>query len=153
MIRPATLADVEAIADLETDALGADAWSGGLVREGVVGNLPTIHYLVAAQDGRLDGYAVASVVADVAELQRIAVRPDVRRSGLASALLEEVVALGREGRADRVLLEVRETNTVALAFYAARGFVEVHRRPRYFHDGETAVVMRRPLGPGCGGGS
>ena len=36
-----------------------------------------------------------------------------------------------------------------LAFYAARGFVEVDRRPRYYRDGSTAVVMRRQLG-GCG---
>jgi ribosomal-protein-alanine N-acetyltransferase len=38
-----------------------------------------------------------------------------------------------------------------LAFYAAHGFVEVDRRPRYYRDGSTAVVMRRSLGGGCGG--
>lgn len=152
MIRVATIADVPAIADLEEEALGVDAWSEGLVHEGVAGNLPTIHYLVAERDGAVAGYAVASVAGDIAELQRIAVRPDARRSGLASALLDEVVTLSRAGGADRLLLEVRDTNAGALAFYAARGFVEVDRRPRYYRDGAPAVVLRRPLVTGCGGG-
>ncbi|MCD4535706.1 ribosomal protein S18-alanine N-acetyltransferase [Nocardioides sp. cx-169] len=151
MIRAATPADVTAIADLESEALGEDAWSEGLVREGVEGNLPTVHYVVA-DDGEVAGYAVASVVADIAELQRIAVRDDLRRRGVASALLDAVVALADAGGADRLLLEVRETNAPALAFYAARGFVEVDRRPRYYRDGAPAVVMRRPLGAAGGGG-
>jgi len=150
-VRPATPADVVAIADLEADNLGADAWSEGLVREGVTGNLPTISYLVAEVDGSVVGHATASVVADIAELQRIAVDPAHRRTGLASALLDAVVDLARDGGADRLLLEVREDNAGALAFYAARGFVEVDRRRRYYRDGATAVVLRRGLGRGCGG--
>ena len=148
-VRPATAADVPAIADLELDNLGADAWSEGLIREGVVGNLPTISYLVAEveTDGTIVGHATASVVADIAELQRIAVDPAHRRSGVASALLDAVVALAREGEADRVLLEVREGNDGAIAFYAARGFVEIDRRRRYYRDGTTAVVMRRDVRP------
>ena len=152
MIRAATVADVPAIADLEVEALGADAWSEGLVREGVLGNLPTIHYLVAERDGAVAGYAVASVAGDIAELQRIAVRPDARRGGVASVLLDEVVRLARADGADRLLLEVRDTNAPALAFYAARDFVEVDRRPRYYRDGAPAVVLRRALVTGCGGG-
>ena len=30
------------------------------------------------------------------------------------------------------------------------GFVEIDRRPRYYADGTTAVVLRLPLGRGCG---
>ena len=151
MIRLATEADIEAIADLEADNLGADAWSEGLVAEGVRGNLPTVLYLVAEADGAVVGHAVASIVADIAELQRIAVSPAHRRGGLATRLLDEVVARARSGGADRVLLEVREDNGSALAFYAARGFVEVDRRRRYYRDGATAIVLRRALGPACGG--
>ena len=47
MIRPATAADVDAIAGLERENLGDDAWSRGLVEEGVAGELPTVRYLVA----------------------------------------------------------------------------------------------------------
>ncbi len=141
IVRPATVADVDAIALSEADNLGADAWSHGLVEEGAAGRLPTVHYLVAEDDGRLVGHAVASVVSDVAELQRIAVTEDLRRSGVAGLLLDEVVALGVREGVDRVLLEVREDNRAALGFYAAHGFVELDRRPRYYRDGTTAVVL------------
>lgn len=119
----------------------------------MAGRLPTVHYLVAEDDGRVVGHAVASIVADIAELQRIAVAEDVRRTGVATALLDDVVALAAAGGADRVLLEVREDNVAALGFYARQGFVEVDRRPRYYRDGATAVVLRRALGKGCGGSS
>jgi [ribosomal protein S18]-alanine N-acetyltransferase len=40
---------------------------------------------------------------------------------------------------------VRENNPAALAFYARRGFTEVNRRPRYYADGTTAIVLARRL--------
>ncbi|HRD63682.1 MAG TPA: GNAT family N-acetyltransferase, partial [Nocardioides sp.] len=88
----------------------------------------TVRYLVAERDGQLVGHAVASLVDDVAELQRIAVAPAVRRRGVARALLDEVVSLAEQEGMQRLLLEVREDNDGALAFYAAQGFVELDRR-------------------------
>jgi ribosomal-protein-alanine N-acetyltransferase len=150
-VRPATAADVDVIAASEADNLGADAWSHALVEEGVAGRLPTVHYLVAEEEHRVVAHAVASLAGDIAELQRIAVAEDHRRRGLAGALLDAVVALAAGAGADRLLLEVREDNAAALGFYAAHGFVEVDRRRRYYRDGATAVVLRRPLVRGCGG--
>jgi ribosomal-protein-alanine N-acetyltransferase len=152
-VRPATPEDAAVIAALERDNLGADAWSEGLVEEGVSGRLPTVSYLAAEADGVVVGHAVVSVAGDIAELQRIAVDAAHRRHGLASALVEAVVDVASAGGADRLLLEVREDNAGALAFYAARDFVEVDRRRRYYRDGTTAVVLRRSLGRGCGAGT
>lgn len=143
MIEPARPEDVAAIARLESEALGADAWSEALVREGVTGRLPTVHYLVARDGDRIVGHAVASVVGEIAELQRIAVDPGRRRTGIASALLAAVRAIA--AGAERLLLEVREDNAAALAFYAAAGFAELDRRARYYRDGATAVVLALPL--------
>ncbi|MEN8675111.1 ribosomal protein S18-alanine N-acetyltransferase [Nocardioides sp.] len=152
VVRSARPVDAAAIADLETANLGRDAWSAGLVEQGVSGELETVQYFVVDVDGVPAGYAAASIVADIAELQRIAVTPTHRRTGLAAALLAAVTDAARARRADRLLLEVREDNHEALAFYADQGFVEIDRRRRYYRDGATAVVMRRGLGPACGGG-
>ena len=146
-VRPATPGDVPAIAALEEANLGLDAWSFGLVEEGVKGALPTIRYLVAEVDGEVVGHAVASIVADIAELQRIAVDPAHRRHGLATALLDAVLVAATSEGADRLLLEVRENNAGAIGFYAAHDFAEIDRRPRYYRDGATAVVMLRELSP------
>jgi len=145
VIRDATDADLDVVADLEDTGLGVDAWSRSLVAEGVAGRLPTISYLVMEQEGEVVGYAVASIVADIAELQRIVVASGHRRAGVATALLDEVVVRARREGADRLLLEVREHNTGALDLYARSRFVEIARRPRYYRDGTAAVVLARDL--------
>ena len=150
MIRRAAPADAAAIAELESVCQGPDAWSPGLIRVGVDGDLPTLRYLVADLDGLVVGYAIASYAGDIAELQRIGVSPAMRRTGVASALLAEVVAEAPRTGADRLILEVREDNAGALSFYAGRGFIEIDRRARYYRDGTTAVILRLPLVKGCG---
>ena len=150
MIRRAGPGDAEVLAALEAENLGADAWSPGLVAAGVAEELPTVSWFVVEVDGEVVGYAAASIVADIAELQRIAVDATHRRGGLARALLAEVCAAARDEGADRVLLEVREDNAGALGFYADQGFVEIDRRRRYYGDGATAIVLRLPLVTGCG---
>jgi ribosomal-protein-alanine N-acetyltransferase len=149
VIREATSEDGPAIADLERTTFGSDAWSDGLVREGLSGSVPGALYLVATSSVELEttvvGYAAASLFADVAELQRIAVDAGHRRGGIASALLERVESEARRRYSERLLLEVREDNAAACAFYAARGFGEINRRPRYYSDGTTAVILAKEL--------
>ena len=160
MIREATSEDGVAIATLERTSFGSDAWSDGLVREGLSGTIPGALYLVATSSVERApsvepasvelvettvGYAAASLFADVSELQRIAVDASHRRSGIASALLERVESEARLRYSERLLLEVREDNVAACAFYAARGFVEINRRTGYYSDGTTAVVLAKEL--------
>ena len=150
-IRPAEPSDVGAVSELERDCLGRDAWSETLVRQGIEGSLPTVSYLVAEVEDAVVGHAVVSHVFDIAELQRIAVAEEHRRHGVAARLLASVVDVTRRTTADRLLLEVREDNAGALAFYAGQGFVEIDRRPRYYRDGATAIVLRRAVIRGCAG--
>jgi ribosomal-protein-alanine N-acetyltransferase len=144
VVRLAGPDDADAVVTLERDALGSDAWSPHLVTEGVSGRVPTTLYLVAGDDD-VTGYAAVSIVADIAELQRIAVAAPYRRTGLASGLLARVEQEALTRHADRLLLEVREDNHGACAFYAAHGFCEIDRRPRYYADGTTAVVLFKAL--------
>jgi [ribosomal protein S18]-alanine N-acetyltransferase len=144
VIRLAQAEDAPAIAALEREALGADAWSESLVTEGAAGRVPTTLYVVATDGDEVTGYAATSIV-DVAELQRIAVAATHRRTGVATDLLARIEDEARARQVDRLLLEVREDNRGACAFYAARGFVELDRRPRYYADGTTAVVLLREL--------
>ena len=144
-VRRAVIGDALRVAELEERNLGADAWPFGLVAQGVAGQVPTTHWWVAESDGALAGHAVASVVAEIAELQRISVDAAHRRGGVASALLAAVESLAVELGAERVLLEVREDNAGARSFYVARGYATLDRRPRYYADGATAEVMIKDL--------
>jgi ribosomal-protein-alanine N-acetyltransferase len=150
LVRPAGPEDVAAVVGLERSALGRDAWSENLVVQGVGGAIPTTLFLVAECDGHTCGYAAVSIVADVAELQRIAVGPAYRRTGVASALLDRVEREATVRHADRLMLEVRDDNVGALAFYTRHGFAELCRREGYYADGTTAIVVVRDvdgLGP------
>lgn len=156
MIRVATLADCDRLVELEQVCEGADAWSPALVHQGVAGLLETTTWLVVqAEDDTgvgplVIGYAVLSVVADVAELQRIGVDPDHRRGGLGRELLDRVVIhAGERGAAD-LLLEVRESNTPARRLYDAAGFEQISQRRGYYRDGETAAVLSKRLTPASG---
>jgi ribosomal-protein-alanine N-acetyltransferase len=144
VIRAAEADDAPAIAALEREALRSDAWSETLVTEGAAGRVPTTLYLVATEGDELTGYAATSII-DVAELQRIAVAAAHRRTGVATNLLARVEEEARARQVDRLLLEVREDNHGACAFYAARGFTELDRRPSYYADGTTAVVLLKEL--------
>jgi len=142
-VRPAGSEDVAVIVDLELVAFPLDPWSETLVEEGVAGRVPTTSYFVAEQESVFVGHAAVSVVQDVAELQRIATATSARRTGVASALLAAVHDHAAAGGAERLLLEVRDDNEAALAFYAGAGFAEVARRAGYYRDGTDAVVLQR----------
>jgi ribosomal-protein-alanine N-acetyltransferase len=144
-VRRATALDARAVSELERTALGRDAWSERLVAEGVSGRVPSVVYLVATVGETVTGYAAASIVANIGELQRIAVGAAHRRTGIASTLLAHVEREAAAHHADRILLEVREDNSGACAFYADRGFAEIDRRPRYYADGSTAVILVKEL--------
>ena len=142
-VRPADRGDVAAIIGLELVAFPLDPWSEALVEEGVAGRVPTTSYFVAELDGRFVGSAAVSVVQDVAELQRIATAPGARRTGVATALLAAVDEHAATRGAERLLLEVRDDNVAARAFYAEAGFAEVAVRAGYYRDGTDAVVLER----------
>jgi ribosomal-protein-alanine N-acetyltransferase len=141
---------VDAVAALEAEVFGPDAWSPAQVAEELAG--PGRRTWVTEHGGAVVGFAVTWASGDVVDLQRIAVHPDQRHQGLARSLLDAAVAAGRADGADRMLLEVGAANRAALSLYAAAGFVEIDRRRRYYRDGADAVVLRLPLAAvGCGG--
>ncbi len=145
MIRPAVAADRDALAVLERECFGADAWSASVVEAELVH--PDRVVLVHDDGGVVVAWVDLGVVADVADLHRVAVSPERRRGGLAAALLDagldEVATRG----AERVLLEVAADNDAAVALYEAHGFAPIARRRGYYAGGRDAVVMELPLGP------
>lgn len=138
MIRLASTADLAALAGLERDLFGADAWDEAALRAELEG--PGRRFVVTRD---VTGYAVSRVAGDFVDLQRIGVAPHARRRGIASALLDDL--LRHAGDADRVLLEVSAANPEALAFYLSRGFARIDLRRRYYRDGSDALVLRRSL--------
>lgn len=100
------------------------------------------------EDTRLLGYGVLSVAAGEAHLLNLCIDPQAQGQGLGAYLLGKMVALARWHRAHRVFLEVRPSNTAALALYERAGFNEIGRRPNYYpaqRGREDALVLALEL--------
>ncbi len=100
--------------------------------------------LAMERDGELIGYGMLSIAADEAHVLNICIDPLTQSRGLGRQLLRALVQLAGDRGAQRVVLEVRPSNTPALALYHSEGFNEIGRRPRYYpaaQGREDAVVM------------
>lgn len=96
-----------------------------------------------AGDGHLAGFAMAVVQPDAAHVLDIAVAEAQRRRGIGARLMETLLQQVSERGADAVTLEVRRSNDAALALYRRLGFTVEGERPRYYPDGEDALLMWR----------
>jgi ribosomal-protein-alanine N-acetyltransferase len=94
-------------------------------------------------DRELVGYLICSRYDTVWHIMNVAVDPDRRRHGIATALLTAL--LGEvDHRDSQITLEVRRSNTGAIALYERFGFRSAGIRRRYYQDnGEDAVIMWR----------
>jgi ribosomal-protein-alanine N-acetyltransferase len=111
---------------------------------------PTRCFLFVAHgdDGRVVAYCSFWRIFDEVHVNNFAVHPERRRQGLGRALLAHVLGVASRLGAPRATLEVRASNTAALALYEGSGFVRAGRRPAYYtHPVEDALILWR--GPGA----
>ena len=141
--KPLDAAHAAAVAALEAQVMGSDAWNEHLVAD----ELPRPDRVWwAAYDGeQLLGYAGGWVVDGQVQILKVGVDPAQRRRGIARELLARVAADARDLGAATCSLEVRAGNAGAQAFYEALGFHALGTRPRYYSDGEDALIMEGPL--------
>ena len=141
--KPLDAAHAAAVAALEAQVMGSDAWNEHLVAD----ELPRPDRIWwAAYDGeQLLGYAGGWVVDGQVQILKVGVDPAQRRRGIARELLARVAADARDLGAATCSLEVRAGNVGAQAFYEALGFHTLGTRPRYYSDGEDALIMEGPL--------
>ena len=96
-------------------------------------------------DLQLIGYAGGWVVDGDVQILKVGVDPAWRRHGIARELLSRVASDARDLGARTCSLEVRAGNEGAQAFYRALDFESLGKRPRYYSDGEDALIMQGPL--------
>src|SRR4051795_2585018 len=91
---------------------------------------PTSISLGALVDGELAGYLICSRYHTVWHLMNVAVDLDKRRLGIASRLIEHLLA--EAGEAERYTLEARVSNAEAIKMYESFGFRSAGVRRRYY---------------------
>jgi ribosomal-protein-alanine N-acetyltransferase len=138
-VREARRSDLDAVAELERISFPVP-WKREYF-EAEVG-APFRRNLVARDErGRLAGYVFCAFAGGEIHVNKIAVSPAARRQRLATRLMDEILLFANDIRAEEIYLEVRVSNAPARRFYEGLGFVEAGLRPRYYLDGEDALVM------------
>ena len=119
----------------------SDPWSRRLLSE-LLENEAAATLAAVGEDGAVLGYAGIQVVLDEGYVHNVAVRPEYRRQGVASQLLDVFRRFGEGQGLAFLTLEVRDSNQAARALYARHGFVEAGRRKNYYqHPKEDAIIM------------
>jgi [ribosomal protein S18]-alanine N-acetyltransferase len=106
--------------------------------------------LVARSSGLFEpeivGFVIARTVPPEAELESIGVAMQWQRRGIGRRLVVALVAELEKAEVERLHLEVRASNGIAIAFYHSLGFIETGHRTRYYADPvEDAVLMELRL--------
>jgi ribosomal-protein-alanine N-acetyltransferase len=146
--RPVVEADLPRIMEIEAAGF-LHPWSEALLRA-ELGHAWSS--LLAAVDGegggRILGYVIFWLVHDEVHVLNVGTAPEARRQGVARALMDQAVAVGRGRSARLSTLEVRRSNAPAIALYRSLGYREVGVRPRYYaEENEDAIVMTLMFDP------
>lgn len=106
-------------------------------------------FLVAqdGETGQVIGYAGLLVMADEGYITNVAVFPEYRRQGVAAKLISVFENFARGNKLAFLTLEVRPSNTGAIALYEGFGFREAGRRKNYYDlPKEDALILTKTYG-------
>ncbi len=139
IIRLAGLNDLPSIAKIERTCFTLPFTEENLYQQ-LTGSRQSRLYL-AESEGEIIGHLGCWLQADEVKITTLAVRPDRRRQGIASALLSQLIKLQR-GLRNYISLEVRLSNIPAQNFYKKIGFKLSGKKLSYYRDNnETALIM------------
>ena len=142
--RPMSKEDVDAVMALE-NTLYAFPWTPGNFRDSLNAGYSCWVYEFGSH---LVGYAVMMLGAGEAHVLNIAIGVEWQRQGLGRRLMQYLIQVAREYRAEMMFLEVRPSNLAAQRLYEDIGFNEIATRKHYYlsHGGrEDAILMGMAL--------
>jgi len=148
-IRRLSLHDLDAIERIE-NAVYPTPWS----RSMFAGELAKPSSLSLGgfdpDSGRLIAYLIVSRYVDAWHIMNLAVHPGWRRAGVASRLLDELLDVTAGDRRRGYTLEVRVSNTSAIALYERFGFEASGVRRGYYTDNreDSLIMWKDPIAEG-----
>jgi len=139
-----TVADVDAVLHMEQQ-VHRYPWTRGNFSDSLANG-----YICKIYEAEHEsvGYAVLMPAPDEAHLLDIGIASVYQRMGLGKQLLGELLALADALKFERVILEVRPSNSAAIALYRTAGFREIGKRRGYYpanNGREDAIVMEYKL--------
>ncbi len=139
-IRRATIMDLDSIIAVEKESFSTP-WPRQAFVDELDRNIIS-YYIVMEQGSEVVGYMGMWIIVDEAHITNIAVHPKARRQQIAELAVRQMMLLAKERGALRMTLEVRKSNTAAIALYEKLNFVRSGLRRNYYTDPrEDAIIM------------
>ncbi len=144
MIRQASTDDIDGLVAIESAFPAQDRFDRRTWRRLLNGRTAAF---IAESGTAVAGAAVVLFRrgAGVARLYSIVVAPGARGTGTARDLLDRAETAARAQGCDRMRLEVRQSNSLAIRLYERSGYRVIARVDSYYPDGEQALRMEKPL--------
>ena len=141
-IRKAAYTDIGEICEIES--AGSALWDMRQITEEL--RLDFSNPTVLESDGHIIGYCVFWNVADELQLNNFGIRPEYRRRGLGTLMLNHIMTRydAEKPRPGKIILEVSSENLPAISFYKKNGFIETGRRKKYYKKSD-AILMEREI--------
>jgi ribosomal-protein-alanine N-acetyltransferase len=145
VLRPAGKEDVDRVLEIEKEGF-AHPWSRELVERELDHAWSRLLLAEDGPGGAVIGYIVFWIVHDEVHVLNVATSLAARRRGVGRALMIASEEEGRRRGARLSTLEVRRSNTAAIALYVALGYRQIGIRPNYYaEEKEDAIVMVKQL--------
>jgi ribosomal-protein-alanine N-acetyltransferase len=107
------------------------------------------NWVIEAPNNLIVGYCIISIAAGEAHIMNVSISPSHQNQGAGRKMLEHMIEYARP-RAEKIFLEVRPSNLVAIALYTKMGFREIGVRKDYYpakNGRENAVMYELNLAP------
>jgi ribosomal-protein-alanine N-acetyltransferase len=131
--------DISGLVDLDRRALGG-LWSADGYRRELDSPNSCLRILTQSGGGMM-GLGCYWAILDEAHLTLLGIDPHYQRRGLGQWLLVHLLVDACDRGLTRATLEVRASNSRALALYHSFGFETLGSRRRYYPDGEDALIL------------
>jgi ribosomal protein S18 acetylase RimI-like enzyme len=143
MLKRADLADADETVQFESAVRNDKLYGKPLDHAAARSEIKTNVYYLNLALGRIAATGAFRLRDDAsAYLSNIAVRPELRRQGLARAMMMHLLSCC--SAAQSIDLAVHPDNRSALTLYASLGFAPTGCQENHFGDGEPRLIMVRP---------
>ena len=142
-VRPPQLGDARTLAEAELECF-SDPWPPQFFVSEILAD-GRFNRLLVDPAGSMVAYLFCAWQYLDLHVLKVATLPPYRRAGLARRLLGMAEDHAAEMGGESLTLEVRGSNTEAIAMYEALDYERGGTRPGYYQDGEAAVVMTKRI--------
>ena len=101
--------------------------------------------IVARMESKLVGFGIMTYHEDQANLDLLAVKRNFRRMKIGTQIVQWLEKVATTAGAFNIFVQVRASNTGAIAFYESLGFIVLDEKKGYYKGKEAGLIMAKSL--------